>query len=87
MQSFPLYDLQGTSPRERGLQHGNILQELIRKSLNFYLSLFKRVKGLEKEEQLIALAREFERTITTTVPDLAVEINSIAEGGEISPFF
>lgn len=76
-----MIDLQGT-PKEIGFQHGSILKSRIEKNISFYESLF----NLEKRK-LKKLADHYKDQIQAFNPKYCIEMDAIAEGADIEPFW
>ena len=78
---FPLINLQGSS-KEIGYQHGYKCKNLIEKNITFYDNLF----NLEKSK-LKVLAAHYKEQIQIFNPKYCVEMDAIAEGAEVEPFW
>ena len=74
-------DLEG-SPKDIGYQHGLICRSRIEKSIAYYDNLFKI-----EPSKLKQLANHFKDQISSFNPKYAVEIEAIAEGADIEPYW
>ncbi len=75
---FPVIDIQGT-PRECGVQHGQLAAERVARTISFYLGVFGRHSKMSLE-QVRERARAFLEQIEAIDTDILEEIKGIAEG-------
>lgn len=78
---FPIIDLHG-KPEEIGFQHGSILKSRVEKNISFYENLFNLEKSKVKK-----LADHYKDQIQAFNPKYCVEIEAIAEGADVEPFW
>lgn len=78
---LPVVSLKGT-PREVGLQHGSLCQEMIRKNVQLYFRVFQHYAQLDRN-QAIMLAKRFIPVIQAFDPAIFEEIKGIAEGARM----
>ena len=78
---FPVITLEG-NPQEIGYQHGSTCQSLIEKNISFYDNLF----NLEKTK-LKHLSNHYKEKIAGFNPNYTVEIEAIAEGADVEPYW
>lgn len=80
-EKFPVIDLKGT-PEEIGYQHGSKLRSRIEQNISFYEKLF----NLENK-RLQRLAYHYKDEIVNFHPKYAKEIEAIAEGANVEPYW
>jgi isopenicillin-N N-acyltransferase-like protein len=80
-EKFPIIDLEGTA-KEIGYQHGYKCKDRIEKNISLYENVF----NLERSK-LIKLSNHYEKKINAFNPKYGIEIESIAEGAEVEPFW
>jgi isopenicillin-N N-acyltransferase like protein len=80
-QYFPLIDVSGT-PRERGLQHGKLAAERVKRSVALYRRELERRKVDAAMQD--KLAQQFVPVIGAFDPDYVEEMKGIAEGAGVS---
>jgi isopenicillin-N N-acyltransferase-like protein len=79
-QKFPLISLEGTD-KEIGIQHGKLLRGRILKTIDFYKTIFP------PHDQIVQAAQHFKQIIQKHNPKYIDEIEGIAEGADIDPFW
>jgi hypothetical protein len=78
--------LDGTTPLERGYQHGVALEFPIKKALRQFRNWIRNVVGLEEPESMIqdfAANTPYLESVKIQVPDLFEEISGVAEGAGV----
>lgn len=84
--SIPLHRSREGNPYDRGLAFGRAHKRAVAGSVAFYRRLFNASRGLGPT-QILALGREYQRSLVKAHPQLAEEIEGIAEGaGEPTPY-
>ena len=78
---IPVFSFEGTH-LDIGYQHGLGCRSRIEKSISFYDSLFKL-----ETTKLKTLANHFKEQIMTFNPKFATEIEAIAEGADVEPYW
>ena len=81
VKKFPVITLEG-NPQEIGFQHGSTCRSLIEKNISFYDNLF----NLEKTK-LKYLSSHYKEKIFAFNPNYTVEIEAIAEGADVEPYW
>jgi len=75
--NFPEFSFSGT-PSEIGFEHGKLMKEKIRKALQFYKKTWQT-----DDENILKVVEPFKITTRKHFPDLAQEIEGIAEGADL----
>lgn len=89
MDKFPVIDISGNN-YELGFQHGELLANRIKKSIEFYIDVTETLDEKarkENAEKVLALGRRFKEIITNFNRDYSVEIEAIAEGAKVDPLW
>lgn len=81
MKKFPFISLKGT-PREIGLQHGELLKDRIDETIKYYHKIFKL-----SESEVLKAAETFKKKIETFNKKYCEEIEGIAEGTNVDPLW
>jgi len=79
--------LDGSTPYERGYQHGAALEFPIKKALRQFRNWIRNVVGLEEPESMIqdfAANTPYLESVKIQVPDLFEEMSGVAEGAEVN---
>jgi isopenicillin-N N-acyltransferase-like protein len=82
MKPFPLIEIRPGSPREMGIQYGRLAREKILAGIEDYRLLFAEI-GAMSWENMRKYASSFFAEANEEFPEIAAEVEGIAEGAEV----